>query len=98
VRDLLQGEKTYSELAAADEKIPTNILAERLKRLENAGVLARRAYQERPTRYAYQLTPPGRELGPVLLAIVRWGAKHIPGTQMPPRVAARARKPSPSES
>lgn len=81
VRDLLHGKKTYGELLASPEGIPTNILADRLKRLENAGVIASTAYQERPVRYAYSLTPKGVELGEVLLAIVRWGKKHIPGTQ-----------------
>lgn len=91
VRDLLHGKKTYGELLASPEGIPTNILADRLKRLENAGVIASTAYQERPVRYAYSLTPKGVELGEVLLAIVRWGKKHIPGTQTLEK-PARARR------
>lgn len=80
VRDLLHGKRTYGELADSPERIPTNILAERLKRLEGAGVIASTPYQERPVRYAYTLTPKGRALGDVLLAFVRWGKQHIPGT------------------
>ena len=81
VRDLLHGKRTYGEILQSPEGIPTNILADRLKRLEEAGIIESAAYQERPVRYAYTLTPKGRELGEVLGAIVRWGRKHIPGTR-----------------
>jgi DNA-binding HxlR family transcriptional regulator len=80
VRDLLHGKRTYGELADSPERIPTNILAERLERLEGTGIIVSTPYQERPTRYAYTLTPKGRALGDVLLAFVRWGKEHIPGT------------------
>jgi len=80
VRDLLHGKRTYGELAQSPEGIPTNILAERLKRLEATGIITRAPYQERPLRHAYTLTPKGRALGEVLLAFVRWGKQHIPGT------------------
>jgi DNA-binding HxlR family transcriptional regulator len=80
VRDLLHGKRTYGELADSPEGIPTNILADRLRRLESAGIVASTPYQERPVRYAYTLTPKGSALGEVLLAFVRWGKQHIPGT------------------
>ena len=80
VRDLLHGKRTYGELADSPERIPTNILADRLKRLEAAGIIGSTPYQKRPTRYAYTLTPKGTALGDVLLAFVRWGKQHIPGT------------------
>lgn len=81
VRDLLHGKRTYGELADSPEGIPTNILAERLKRLESAGIITSAAYQDRPVRYAYTLTKKGTALGDVLLAIVRWGREYIPGTR-----------------
>jgi DNA-binding HxlR family transcriptional regulator len=80
VRDLLYGKRTYGELVNSPEGIPTNILADRLKRLEAAGIIVSTAYQDRPVRYAYTLTPKGSDLGEVLLALVRWGKQHIPGT------------------
>ena len=80
VRDLLHGKHTYKELADSSERIPTNILADRLKRLEEAGIVSSTPYQQRPVRYAYTLTRKGKELGDVLLALVRWGKRHIPGT------------------
>lgn len=80
VRDLLHGKHTYGELAHSPEGIPTNILADRLKRLEGAGIIRSAPYQERPPRYAYTLTSKGSALGEVLLAFVQWGKQHIPGT------------------
>lgn len=89
VRDLLFGKRTYGELVDSPERIPTNILAERLKRLEAAGIIAAAAYHEHPRRYAYTLTPKGRALGDVLLALVRWGKQHIPGTVTLTEVSGR---------
>src|SRR4029077_4878501 len=81
IRDMLHGKKTYGELLDSPERIPTNILADRLKRLEEAGIIVSSAYQERPVRYAYTLSDKGAALGDVLLALVRWGKQHIPGTR-----------------
>jgi DNA-binding HxlR family transcriptional regulator len=74
---------TYGKLAASDEGIPTNILAERLKKMEAAGLIEAKPYQERPVRYSYALTEKGRDLGEVLASLARWGKKHIPGTVVP---------------
>ena len=63
IRDMRHGKRTYGELADSPERIPTNILADRLRRLEDAGIVARSAYQERPPRYAYTLTDKGKDLG-----------------------------------
>ena len=81
VRDLLHGKSTFKELLDSPEGIPTNLLADRLKRLEDAGVIVSETYQERPPRYAYSLSEKGKALGDVLLAYVRWGRKYIPGTR-----------------
>jgi DNA-binding HxlR family transcriptional regulator len=83
VRDLFLGKSTYGELQKSPERIPTNILADRLKRLEEAGVVSRERYQERPVRYAYRLTEKGRGLGVILKAMVAWGNRHIPNTHVP---------------
>ena len=80
VRDLLHGKQTYGELVLAPERIPTNILADRLERLIDAGIVTRAPYQQRPVRYSYTLTAKGSALGDVLLAFVRWGKQHIAGT------------------
>jgi len=96
VRDLLHGKRTYGELVDSPERIPTNILAERLKRLEHAGIITSTPYQQRPTRYAYTLTPKGSALGEVLLAFVRWGKQHIPGTVILSEVSADGGSPAPA--
>jgi DNA-binding HxlR family transcriptional regulator len=83
VRDLLRGRHTFKELLAADEGIPTNILASRLKKMADAGLVEARPYQQHPVRYRYELTRKGRELSDVLAAVARWGKKHIPGTRIP---------------
>jgi DNA-binding HxlR family transcriptional regulator len=84
VRDLLRGRHTFKELLAADEGIPTNILADRLKKMEAAGLIEAEPYQDKPVRWRYALTGKGRELGLVLAALARWGAKHVRGTRIPP--------------
>ena len=91
IRDMRHGKRTYGELADSPERIPTNILADRLKRLEEAGIIARAAYQERPVRYAYTLTEKGKDLGELLLALVRWGKKHIPGVRTLSETASGSR-------
>jgi DNA-binding HxlR family transcriptional regulator len=97
VRDLLRGNVTYGELQNSLEGIPTNILADRLKRLEAAGLIAKSAYQQHPVRYAYELTEKGKALSDVLLALVRWGKNHIPGTRTmdsPAQHSGQDRKPA----
>src|SRR5262245_56241712 len=81
VRDLFHGKATYGELANSFEKIPTNILADRLVRLEAAGIITSSPYQARPVRYAYTLTEKGVALGDILHALVQWGKRYIPGTR-----------------
>jgi len=85
VRDaLLFGKTKFAEFLASGEGISTNLLTERLTRLEDAGILERRLYQRRPSRYEYLPTARGRDLVPVLAAMVRWANRHIPGTHTPP--------------
>ena len=89
IRDLFFGKTTYGQFLASNEGIPTNILAERLKRLVNAGIINKEQYQERPVRYAYQLTKKGQDLSHVLMAMVAWGHKHVPGTNSPNEIKKR---------
>ena len=80
VRDLLLGRHTYKSLQMSPERIPSNILADRLKRLAREGILRKELYQERPPRYEYHLTEKGQRLGPVLHAMLTWGSAYVPGT------------------
>jgi DNA-binding HxlR family transcriptional regulator len=82
VRDLLfDDELRFGDFLEAAEGIPTNTLTDRLRKLEQAGLVTRELYSERPPRAAYRLTDRGRELGPVVYAIAEWGVTHLPGTR-----------------
>jgi DNA-binding HxlR family transcriptional regulator len=80
IRDLFGGKTRYGDFLASAEKIPTNILADRLKRLGREGLIARVPYSTRPPRMEYHLTPEGRELGRSVDALATWGLTHCPGT------------------
>jgi len=81
VRDmLLRGKRTYSDFTLSSEAIPTNILAQRLKRLEKCGFVTKEPYQTKPPRFRYVPTAKTEDLRPVLAALSRWSNKHIPGT------------------
>lgn len=74
VRDLLVGPRRYGELAAGLPRIPSNILAARLKELQAAGIIRR---IPRSRVIIYELTPYGRELEPIVLALGAWGFKAM---------------------
>ncbi len=84
IRDLLTGKCRYGQLLQSPEKITTSVLANRLAKLEDLGLIERRAYSHRPTRYEYRLTEKGAGLLPVLQEICRWANRHVPGTWTPP--------------
>jgi DNA-binding HxlR family transcriptional regulator len=63
---------------------PRDVLAARLRRLVEAGVLEKVLYSERPQRFEYRPTPAGWELQPVLLILMNWGDRHL--TDAPPMV------------
>lgn len=81
LRDLFWGKSRYGEFLASPEGIPTNILADRLVRLEEYGLLSSSPYQDNPPRQEYKITTKGSELLPTLLALAKWGEQHFPGTQ-----------------
>ncbi|MEV6806997.1 helix-turn-helix domain-containing protein [Streptomyces sp. NPDC051132] len=63
---------------------PRDILAARLRRLVEAGILAKHAYSERPQRFEYRPTQAGLELEPVLMTLKEWGDRHLRGgTDLP---------------
>lgn len=86
IRDLFLGKKRYAELLNSQEKIPTNILAERLKRMEKFGIVTKKSYQTHPLRYDYFLTDKGKALEAILNEMAKWGLHYIKGTKLFPRV------------
>jgi DNA-binding HxlR family transcriptional regulator len=77
VRDLMfKGFRTFNEFLAAGEGIASNILADRLARLETAGILTKTADPEDARRFRYRLTEKGIDLAPTLVEIVLWSARY----------------------
>lgn len=77
VRDLMfKGRHRYKDFQDAEEGIASNILADRLRRLEASGILGRAADPEDRRRSVYSLSKKGIELAPVLVDLVIWSAKH----------------------
>ncbi len=88
VRDLMWHNKhTFQAMQNSVERIPTNILSQRLKKLMDWGLVRREPYQERPLRYHYLLTDNGQSLEPVLSQIMGWGHEHLEGGLHPPGVS-----------
>jgi len=77
VRDLMvRGLRTFKQFRESGEGIATNILADRLQKLEAAGILTAEAEATDGRRANYRLTRKGIELAPVLLELLIWGARH----------------------
>lgn len=77
IRDLMvRGLRTFREFQQSGEGIATNILAERLQRLEAAGIITAEAEPADRRKVNYRLTEKGIDLVPVLLELLIWGARH----------------------
>jgi DNA-binding HxlR family transcriptional regulator len=77
IRDLMvRGFRTFKEFENAGEGIATNILANRLRRLEAAGIITQEAENGDKRRVYYRLTEKGIDLAPVLLDLLIWGSRH----------------------
>ena len=83
LRDLFLGASRFEEIQRS-LNISRTILAARLTLLETEGVVRRLAYQQKPTRCKYKLTPKGIDLYPVLMALVRWGDRWLADGRGPP--------------
>jgi DNA-binding HxlR family transcriptional regulator len=84
LRSMLVGAHRYNDFLTAPEQISTNVLADRLDRLVETGLVERRLYQERPERHEYWLTERGADFLPVLQALAAWSLKHLQGCYQPP--------------
>src|ERR1700741_4381584 len=80
LRDCFLRVRRFEEFQAS-LGITRHVLADRLGKLVKAGVLRKEPYQKRPRRYEYRLTDKGRDLYPVMMAIVHWGDTHRVGPQ-----------------
>jgi len=78
VRELLVGPQRFTDLHAALEGIPRNLLADRLRDLEAHDLVAKRDLPPPAARSVYELTEAGRGLLPVIGALAQWGLTHLP--------------------
>jgi DNA-binding HxlR family transcriptional regulator len=77
MRDLLLNDRRrYQDFIESLHGIPPNTLSDRLKMLEENGIVERRLYDQHPPRADYMLTDKGRELGPIIRAMRDWGKKY----------------------
>ncbi len=87
VEALLGGPQRFNELSAAVPGIASNVLSQRLKRLEGEGVIVARPYSQRPPRLAYELSAAGADLAGALRLLTQWGARQTGGVEAPRHVA-----------
>lgn len=86
VRDLMfKGRTTFKDFLQAEEGIATNVLSERLQRLERAGILDKRRDSVDARRFVYRLTEKGMALAPVMVELVLWSSR-FERTDAPPEV------------
>jgi DNA-binding HxlR family transcriptional regulator len=76
IRDAFLGVRRFDDFQRS-LGIARNVLSDRLARLVDAGILERRAYQQRPERFEYTLTEKGRDLRAPLLALMHWGDRYL---------------------
>jgi DNA-binding HxlR family transcriptional regulator len=77
IRDLMvRGLRTFSDFQKSGENIATNILSDRLRRLESAGIIRTRREKNDARKLNYRLTKKGIDLAPVLLELLIWGSWH----------------------
>jgi DNA-binding HxlR family transcriptional regulator len=77
IRDImLRGKVSYSEFLESEEKISTNILANRLSVLETENILRKEVSPSNKSKFLYSLTEKGADLLPIVIEIMDWGAKY----------------------
>ncbi|HEY3188516.1 MAG TPA: helix-turn-helix domain-containing protein [Solirubrobacteraceae bacterium] len=84
IRDAFMGVRRFDDFQR-NLGVARNVLADRLGRLVDEGILERRRYQERPERFEYRFTDKGRELWPVVMTLLQWGDRYY-ATQGPPLI------------
>ena len=93
IRDMVFSRKRhFREFLESPEGIASNILTDRLKRLEESGIVARRPDSENARQVIYTLTEKGKDLIPALLELARWGAKHVARSVAPKNIVRRIKE------
>tara|TARA_R110000764_G_scaffold8152_7_gene27857 strand:+ start:1101 stop:1532 length:432 start_codon:yes stop_codon:yes gene_type:complete len=90
IRDLMFKAKTsFNEFLSSNEKISTNILADRLRRLESLGIVSKEVSDENRSKLIYSLTRKGRDLLPIMMEITQWSGRYDPQTNAPEALLKR---------
>lgn len=93
LRDIIFFDKKhYNEFADSSERISTNILADRLQKLECVGLISKNENKENLKKFIYAPTDKGLDLMPILLEMILWSAKHDSETGAPPNVIRQIKK------
>ncbi len=85
LRDVFFGTRRFDELSVSVAGVTRTVLASRLRKLVEHGLLERRLYQERPERYEYYPTVMTLDLAPAVAQLMRWGDQYYPHPAGPPR-------------
>jgi len=81
IRDIIFKQKRhFGDFLTSPEKIASNILSDRLKKLEDCDIVLRRPDPANARRIIYTLTEKGFDLVPAILELLRWGVKHDPAS------------------
>lgn len=83
LRDLFLGRRRFDEIQGS-LGVASNVLSQRLATLVDEGIAERHRYSEHPERFEYRLTQKGRDLQPVLMALLAWGDRYTAGSEGPP--------------
>lgn len=93
IRDLVfEGKRFYKEFLASKEGIATNILSDRLKKLESIGIVSSKTYEKQRTQKVYTLTEKGIDLIPILVEIIVWSTKYEEGLNVAPEFLEKLKK------
>lgn len=77
INQIMKGNDTYTGILEKLEGIPSNLLSERIKTLEQDHIVEPVLYQNHPPRFRYILTESGKDLSDVFSSIIIWGEKHL---------------------
>ena len=92
IRDMVfDGKRFYNDFLGSKEGVATNVLSDRLKRLEAVGVVESRVYEKLRTKKEYLLTEKGKDLIPVLVEMMAWSARHKEALAVPDGFAEKVR-------
>lgn len=91
LRDMFfKGKRYYSEFLSSPERISTNILADRLRKLETEGLISKTRDIQKRSMFVYRLTAKGEDLLPMMLEMITWSVKYDPQPDMPDNIITGA--------